>query len=338
MLLPWLWVGALGGLLETLLAGFAAAAIGAVAAMLGGSVAGAGFRTGTGSRLLTGLAIGVPLLVLAAGTGGTGVNLAVMLAVPLLGFVAAALAPARLAVAGLIAVAVFGLLGFVEPDETLLLLGFHDVGYWALIGAAVAAGIAAALAALALAGAAVPRTGKRSWPGGWPRRRRPPPLIAAAVVYPAAGHPGFFGERLFVVMKDQAELRGMAKIADLTQRAKRAGLREAGRHRRAEPRHHCAPSPCGVATHSRRIYLVNGIEVDAGPAARRGCRARPDVVAGAPTARRASADPVARSAGAWQTCRRRPGPDLEHQSSFARTRCGGAGTTPARGIVIGSSD
>ena len=144
MLLPWLWVGALGGLLETLLAGFAAAAIGAVAAMLGGSVARCRFpdrhrgpvADRSGDRRTV-------CWCWPQAPAGPACNLAVMLAVPLLGFVAAALVPVRLAVAGLIAVAVFGPLGFVEPDETLLLLGFHDVGYWALIGAAIAAGIAA---------------------------------------------------------------------------------------------------------------------------------------------------------------------------------------------------
>jgi len=275
MLLPWLWVGALGGLLETLLAGFAAAAIGAVAALLAGSVAGSGVRGGTGSRLLAGLAIGVPMLVLAAGTGGTGVNLAVMLAVPLLGFVAAVLAPARLAVNVLIAVAVVGPLGFVEPEETLLLLGFHDVGYWALIGAAVAAGIAAVLAVLAVVGAAVPRTGKRSWSRRLAPATAVAALIAAAVVYPAAGHPGFFGERLFVVMKTQADLRGMAKIPDLTQRRRAVYEKLVDTAVQTQASLRAKLRAGGYAF--TPYYLVNGIEVDAGPAARRWLSARPDV-------------------------------------------------------------
>ncbi|HEY7815720.1 MAG TPA: hypothetical protein VIC62_20920, partial [Nakamurella sp.] len=275
MLLPWLWVGALGGWLETGLAVLAAGAVGLLTAALAGPVYRSGFTDSIGGRLLAGLAFTMPLLLVGAGTGGSGLQLVAMLALPALGFVVATLVPVRPAVAVLVAIGVAGPLAFVEPEETLILLGLHDVGYWALIGAVIAAGISLVLAVIAIVSVAGRRTHKRSW-----SRRAGPiatatALIAAAVVYPAAGHPGFFGERLFVVMKQQADLHGLDAIPNLTQRrravyerlvdvatttqaALRAKLRAAG--------YSFTP-----------YYLVNGIEVDAGPAARRWLSERPDV-------------------------------------------------------------
>jgi hypothetical protein len=95
MLLPWLWVGALGGWLETGLAVLAAGAVGLLTAALAGPVYRSGFTDTIGGRLLAGLAFTVPLLLVGAGTGGSGLQLAAMLALPALGFVVATLVPAR---------------------------------------------------------------------------------------------------------------------------------------------------------------------------------------------------------------------------------------------------
>ena len=62
-----------------------------------------------------------------------------------------------------------------SPTRHCSLLGFHDVGYWALIGAAVAAGHRGGAGRRSRsAGAAVPRTGKRSWPRRLAPVARPP--------------------------------------------------------------------------------------------------------------------------------------------------------------------
>ena len=101
VLLPWLWVGALGGPLETLLAGAAAGAVAIlVADLLGSRVTDGPWAVPgpylgdarTRSVLLAGLVGGVALVPIAAGAAGSGPHLALMLFTPALGFAAAALA------------------------------------------------------------------------------------------------------------------------------------------------------------------------------------------------------------------------------------------------------
>jgi hypothetical protein len=91
-LVPWLCLGALGSVPETVFALTAAAALGALAAVLLGRDVWPYF---TGSRWslvgLGGLISGVFLTQLAAGTGASGVHLAELLTLPPLAFAAAAL-------------------------------------------------------------------------------------------------------------------------------------------------------------------------------------------------------------------------------------------------------
>ncbi|MBQ0990263.1 peptidase S8, partial [Micromonospora sp. H61] len=96
LLLPWAWLGALGGLLETALAVLAAAALGVLAATLLDTPFWAQFAVGRPPRparlvLVGGLVAGVTLLLLAAGTGQSGAQLPALLTVPPVGFALAAL-------------------------------------------------------------------------------------------------------------------------------------------------------------------------------------------------------------------------------------------------------
>ena len=96
LLLPWAWLGALGGLLETALALLAAAALGVLAATLLDATFWARFAVGRPPRparlvLLGGLVAGVALLLLAAGTGQSGAQLPALLTLPPVGFALAAL-------------------------------------------------------------------------------------------------------------------------------------------------------------------------------------------------------------------------------------------------------
>ncbi len=266
---PWLWVGALGSPLESALAVVAAAGCGWLAALTLSPILDTyASQSSRWTRVLVGgLAAGVALTPLAAAFAGSGPHLALILLLPALGIVAAALGPGILATAALIGVAVLGPLAFVEPDETGLILGFHDVGYWALIGALISFAIGLLFAIGALTG------------------RRPNQVagtvalvLAAAsaiVVYPLAGHPGFFGEQLFVVMKQQADVGAinatgtpaqkrasvyayLTAFADRTQAPLRAELRRDG----------LSFTP---------YYLLNGILVDDGEQARIWLSRRDDV-------------------------------------------------------------
>jgi subtilisin family serine protease len=275
-LAPWLWLGALGGAAETVLAVAAAAATGWLAAA---ALHGRFWAAFAGSRWrqvgLGGLAAGVFLALLANGTGAGGVQLAELAVLPPLGFAAAALArpgvQRQAAIAALVGFAVAGPLALLEPVQLGLEInvGGRDVGFWAL----AAAGCALAIGLLSGIGY------------GLGLRRPAPRWVASAAVlavaatglvgYATVGAPGLHGDRLFVVLKEQADLSAVAGIADAP--ARRAEVyrrlvatadRTQAPLRRELSRLHLSFTP---------YYLVNGLEVTGDPALREWLSTRPGV-------------------------------------------------------------
>jgi subtilisin family serine protease len=274
LLVPWVWVGALGGATETVAAAVAAAALGWLAARvldplteaLGGDRRG-GWR-GLLAALGAGLALGVALVPLAGATGEPGIALIALCVLPILGFAVDAL---RRGTAVLVGLAAFGPLAFVDPEETNPLLGTSDVGFWALIGT-VAAFLLAALVALAagLAG----RTAVT------PRRAIAVATVLAVaagvgVVYAALGQPGLYGDRLFVVLKEQADLSGLDGVADRNERLRQTYRRLVDTAERSQAA--IRRDLRGWRVDVRPYYLVNGLEVDGGPALRAWLARRSDV-------------------------------------------------------------
>jgi subtilisin family serine protease len=300
VLLPWLWAGALGGALETVLAVAVAGAVGWFAATV---LDGGFWRRFAGSRprllLVGGPVAGVALLLVAAGTGGSGAQLPLLLVLPPLGVAAAALSPvgwppARGAVwygdaadwsppaawwpvGLLVGLAAVGPLGFVDPEEvSLLLTPTRDVPFWT----AVATGCGLLLALL-LGGAYAllpPGPGRRGWRRWLAVGAAGAVAIAGAAVYLGPGQPGLHGDRLFVVMADQTDLSGLP-----------TGTGQAGRDARAREVYrrlvaHAEADQADLrADLDRRglsytpYYLVNGVEVAAGPAVRAWLSGREDV-------------------------------------------------------------
>jgi subtilisin family serine protease len=284
VLLPWLWIGALGGLLETVLAVAAAAAVGWLASALLD-------RQDRYGVVLGGLVGGVALLLLAAGVGQSGAQLAAMLVLPPLGFAAAALrspaswlaplasAPAAGSIqadrsapsAGLsrprgrgllVAVAAVGPLAFVDPEEiSLLLISGRDLPAWAAIAAALSLAVALLVG---LVYAVVRTRFTQRWVGA---SLVAVMAIAGTAIYLGPGQPGLHGEQLFVVMKSQADLTGVTGrdvYGRLVQHARetQSDLRE------TLDRWHVDYTP---------YYLVNGVEVNGGPAIRAWLSRRDDV-------------------------------------------------------------
>jgi subtilisin family serine protease len=264
LLLPWLWAGALGGAVETLCAAGAAAAIGRLAArrlpelaMIGGGVANRWARTA-----LAGLVLGVGIVGLVAGVGEPGIDLLALVAAPVVGF---------LRRPGLVGAAVLGPLAFIDPVETTLLLGLVDVAFWALLAALGTAVIALLLATARAA------TGGATWKIG------PPPAVALSVVVCAAagavyfglGQPGLYGERVFVVLKEQADLSGLDTIRDRPTRVRETYARLVATADRSQASLRRALRAKGL--HFRPYYLVNGVEVDGGEVVRAWLAGRSDV-------------------------------------------------------------
>lgn len=291
LLLPWMWLGALGGLLETALATLAAAGVGALAGVL----LGAGFwsRYGAGRPshpvrlvLVGGLVAGVTLLLLAAGTGQSGVQLAALLILPPAGFVLAALQPlahrpggsaGRAPIRWLVGLAAWGPLAFADPEEvTLLLTTSRDVPFW--VAATAGAGLAIAVLLAIGYGALLAR------PHGFTPSRRVAAATAAALlvtvglVYLGPGQPGLYGERLLVILREQADLRGITATPGPARRDARAGEvyrrlvatadRTQGGLRRDLDR---------LRLDHTSYYLVNAVEVEGGPAVRAWLSRRPEV-------------------------------------------------------------
>ena len=99
--------------------------------------------------------------------------------------------------------------------------------------------------------------------------------IAVAVLYIFAGQPGLYGERLFVILKDQADLTQAASIADASQRRQAVfndlvAEAETGQAslRTGLQRWNIAYTP---------FYLENAMEINGGPLVRLWLETRPEV-------------------------------------------------------------
>jgi subtilisin family serine protease len=277
VLLPWLWVGALGGVLETILAVTAAAAVG----WLTGGLLDAGFWEVYGPGpvkrvLLGGTVAGLALLLLAVGVAQSGSQLAEILVLPPLGYALAALsirAEPKAGTGWLVGIAAFGPIAFTDPEEvTLLLSTGKDVPAWTGI-AASASWVTAVLVGIVYA-IGFAKLRPHRWAGAITAAVV---LVAAVGVYAGPGQPGLYGERLFVILKQQADLSGVtgtgatareARVAEVYRRLVSTADESQADLRRTLDRWHLPYTP---------YYLVNGIEVAGGPEVRAWLAGRDDV-------------------------------------------------------------
>lgn len=290
LLLPWVWVGALGGLLETLLAALAATAVGGLAAALlpagfwSRFAAGAPPRPGR-SVLVGGLVAGVALLLLGAGVGQSGAQLPLLLTLPPAGFALAALAAAArrtttgggAAAAWLVGLSVFGPLAWTDPEEVgLVLAGTREMPFWVAVAAGAGFAVAAVLAVVYGVTLARPHGARpgRAVAGAAAATL----LVTTGVVAVGLGQPGLHGERLFVVLREQADLSGVPaatgragrdnRVTEVYRRLVETAERTQADLRRDLRRFRLDHTP---------YYLVNAIEVDGGPLVRTWLADRPEV-------------------------------------------------------------
>lgn len=283
VLLPWLHYGALGSPTDTLLNGIAALLLGGCAGvLLDRWLAASLLATPLGVWQdigLGGIAAGVALLVLGAGFGFGGSQLLLMLVLLPLGGAAFALARwarlagagGTLAIAALVAFAAAGPLLLLDPDEFSLLLGFTEIGL-ALRSTLFAQVIGALIGLIVLGLSAGFRANPRRIAG---IAALAGAVVLAVVLYAFGGQPGFYGEKLFVVMRDQADVSQAAAISDRTARLRfvYSTLTE-----------HANTSQAGLRAALDRFgvryqpyYLVNALEVDGGPLVRAYLATRADV-------------------------------------------------------------
>lgn len=307
---PLLLWGSLGSLLDTFLNLFAGLAFGLLAGLLldallfqplARSPSGAGRDLGFAA-----LAAAVVLVILGSGFGFNGSQLLLLLVLPPLGLALAALGlRARRAgrsawlagalLVGLVAVAVMTL---VDPAELVLVLGDGEIMSWAMRAAGLSFGLSMLAGFILIVASAL--TGRGAGPGGGAVQTgaahstpaqsaaaAPSALLglslagviviwaAGAGLYAFAGQPGLHGDKLFVVLRDQADVSAAAAIPDRVQRltyvyttlVQHADTTQASL-RAALDQLHVAYQP---------YYLVNALEVNGGLVLRAYLSTRPEV-------------------------------------------------------------
>ncbi len=362
VLIPSLTWGALGSRVDTLLDLVAALCFGLFAGLLLDwfyvrPLAADSLPTGR-TLQFDGWVAALTLMILGSAFGFGGSQLLLIVALPGLGLAAAVLshiAPRRgkeiraamddgrsalarrvggawLPVGALIGIATAGPLMFFDPEELTIILDPNPFGTEILGWAVRAASVSLALALV---------VGYVLWfirPANAPRTAVALAVFvlawyAAIPTYFFVGHPGFFGDQMFVILKDQADLSGAASIADrdartrfvydtLTQHADRtqANLR-------------------GLLNRSRvgyvPYYLVNALEVNGGPLTRLMLAQQPEVdrVIDSPHLRPLP-EPVPVSTGDQPA----PGAPPWNITSIGADRVWTELGVTGKGIVVGQSD
>lgn len=284
---PWVLWGALGSPLDTLLNLLVGLLTGVAASwVLHGILLGsdeAGTLGNRGRMLNTGLVFMVTLAILATGIGLNGTQWMLVIVLMPLAWAAVGLArfgrrearstwPAAALLLGL--TAAWPQI-FIDPDEMALVvsIGPGELSGWAtrMTWTTFYTGVAASVVMILLSNRSAETRRTRIAAAGLAVLA----LAAAAVVYSAAGQPGFYGERLFVVLRDQADVSDVAGIDEYS--ARRAAVFE----RLVEQ---ASRTQAGLRADLDRFgleytpyYLINGIEISGGPLLRAWLENRPEV-------------------------------------------------------------
>jgi subtilisin family serine protease len=220
-----------------------------------------------------GFAASIALTILATGFGVPGAQLLLLVVLPPLGFLIAAMSRAWLAIAVLVGIVAAATLMFFDPVELALVLGLVMSGEmlgWALRAIGASWLIATIIGITALIASRRPRALPRAvvWGGvalAW---------FAALALF-LAGKPGFYGERMFVILKDQADVSRASSIADRSERLRSVYATLTQHANRTQANLRATLDRLNIQY--RAYYLVNGLEVNGGPALRAYLAAQPEV-------------------------------------------------------------
>ncbi|HEU0293506.1 MAG TPA: S8 family serine peptidase [Anaerolineales bacterium] len=333
---PFTVLGALGSPIDAVLDLLAGLSFGWLAAVLMESTA--------WNKFLDAFGIAVVLALLGSAIGYDGEQLILLAILPAFAFAIATVMPARVSGAvltGLVAAA--GLI-FFDPTELTILLG--DVSPLAIRAVGYTVGVGFVVGVIGLMIQLV--TGSGSEPG--PEREagsvitRVAGLVGAGVAWLVVfilfftnGHHGFYGDRLFVILKDQADLSSIRQIEDIDARRTAAYemLTEHANQTQAELRK--AFDTFGVTY--TPYYLVNALEVRGGTLVRLYLLARPEVDRVIPSPRlRPGQGPDALSAMDYATGTTAPSGVLWNVKMIGADRVWDEFGVRGEGIVVGQSD
>jgi len=263
---PFAIFGAFGALTDTILSLLAGLSFGWLAVLLMDST--------TENHFLDAFGIGAVLALLGSAVGYDGAQLILLAILPSFAFAISALMPSRAAsmiLTGLLAAA--GLI-FFDPTELTIVLG--DIFGVALkaVGFAVGLGLGVGLVALIIR--SITGAGKGSGVMralGWVGAVAAWALVI--ILFFADGNHGFYGDRLFVILKDQADLSSVRQIKDIDERrtaayqmlTQKANEKQAGLRNTFD----------NFGVEYTPYYLVNALEVRGGTLVRLYLSARPEV-------------------------------------------------------------
>ncbi len=236
-----------------------------------------------GSVALGGLAMGAALAAIGGGFGTSGQQLILMVLLPALGWLLMGIAAfgrgERLAggwaavglAVGLVAAAPMIL---VDQEELLLILnlGSQDVGYWAVQATVWGSLVALLLGLLAVVFAR--RLPKQS-AGRLGRAAAATSVGLLATLYLWTGQPGFHGERLFVIMRDQTQWPKSEPAADYWAHRQTVYDDLVNQADTSQATIRATLDRYGVDY--TPYYLANAMEVDGGPLLRLWLNSRPEV-------------------------------------------------------------
>jgi len=250
---PFAVYGALGSPTDTILSLLAGLSFGLLAALL--------MESTTGNKFLDAFGIGTVLALLGSAIGYDGAQLILLAILPSFAFAIATVMPSRVAAAiltGLLAAA--GLI-FFDPTELTIVLGDVLLIASRAVSLAVGLGLAVGIIALLIQHMTEPDKG--------PGKTRALGLVSAVaawviviILFFTTGNRGFYGDRLFVILKDQADLSSVSQIEDIDERRTAAYkmLTEHANKTQAELRN--AFDRVGVDY--TPYYLVNSMELRGG--------------------------------------------------------------------------
>jgi subtilisin family serine protease len=227
-----------------------------------------------GNVFLNGAGAGAVLALLASAFGYDGGQLILVVLIPAFSFGLATLVPSRASVSVAAGMLAFAGLAFFDPTELTFLLGdiaglaSQAVGIALLIGWGVSV-IGLILFHLAGSGSGAGVRRVIGWTGAalaW---------ISLIAVFFIFGNPGNYGDRLFVILKDQADISGVAQIQDREERLTEAYARLTEHADRTQADLREIFDTAGIKY--TPYYLQNSMEVQGGTLLRLFLITRPEV-------------------------------------------------------------
>jgi subtilisin family serine protease len=263
---PFAIFGALGSPTDSLLNLLAGLSFGWLAALL--------MESRTENRFLDAFGIGALLALLGSAIGYDGAQLILIAILPSFAFATSALMPSRVAAMILTSLLAAAGLIFFDPTELTIVLG--DIATIALRAVSFTVGLGLAVGLVALIIRYIAESGKGS------NMTRVLGLVGALaawivviILFFTTSNRGFYGDRLFVILKNQADLSDVSPIQDIDQRRTAAyqTLTEHANETQADLRN----TFDSFGVDYTPYYLVNALEVHGGTLIRLFLLTRPEV-------------------------------------------------------------